>query len=65
MRTAEVAMRLELLANTGDFDQARQVHAALVEEVGKLQQALAEACVVPLGTTRRLASTGTAPSTQR
>jgi CheY-like chemotaxis protein len=65
MRTAEGAMRLELLANTGDFDQARQVYAALVEEVGKLQQALAEACVVPLGTTRRLASTGTAPSTQR
>jgi len=63
MRAAEVATRLELLAHTGDFDQARQVYAALGNEVGKLQQALAKACVVPLETTRLVASTGTAPST--
>ena len=63
MSTAELARRLELLANTGDFDQARQVYAALGNEVGKLQRALAEACVVPLETTLPMASAGTAPST--
>ncbi len=65
IRAAEIARRLELLANTGDFDQARQVYTALGNEVGNLQRALDEACVVPLAATRLLAPTGTAPSTQR
>src|SRR6266851_4223614 len=63
IRAAEIARRLELLANTGDFDQARQVYTALGNEVGNLQRALDEACVVPLAATRLLAPTGTAPST--
>jgi len=64
MRAAEVAKRLELLANVGDFGQARPVHAALGNEVGKLQRALAEACdAAAPETIRRLAPTGTAPST--
>jgi signal transduction histidine kinase/CheY-like chemotaxis protein len=45
MRTAEVALRLEQLAQAGDFVQARQAHSLLGDEIGKLQQALDAACV--------------------
>jgi signal transduction histidine kinase/FixJ family two-component response regulator len=45
LRTAEVALLLEQFAQAGDFVQARQAHMLLGDEVGKLQQALAAACV--------------------
>jgi CheY-like chemotaxis protein len=45
LRTAEVALLLEQFAQAGDFVQARQAHTLLGDEVGKLQQALAAACV--------------------
>jgi len=44
-RAAQVAFLLEEFAAAGDFVQARQAYALLGDEVGKLQQALAAACV--------------------
>jgi len=47
VRAAEVALRLEQLAKAGDFVQARQTHALLGDEVGKLRRALGAACGGP------------------
>jgi CheY-like chemotaxis protein len=44
-RAAQVAFLLEEFAAAGDFVQARQAYTLLGDEVGKLQQALAAACV--------------------
>ena len=41
-RTAEAALRVEQFAEEGDLAQARQATAALGEELGKLEQALAK-----------------------
>ena len=40
--TAEAALRLERLAQSGELAEARRAHAALGEEVRKLQEALAD-----------------------
>jgi hypothetical protein len=45
MRTSEIAFRLEHLAEEGDFDLARRAYTTLGSEVGKFQQALAEASI--------------------
>ncbi len=45
MRTSEIAFRLEHLAEEGDFVLARRAYTTLGSEVGKFQQALAEASV--------------------
>ncbi len=44
-RAAEAALLLEQFAQAGDFVQARQAHTLLGNEIGKLHQALAAACV--------------------